>query len=116
MAPELGSLLLDILAERRRECLAGCWPEVPEWVFPSITGGLWDQDNFERSWRRVRRRAQKEGVRPLWLHCTALDAVDLEQNENAPALTDRGVSEILARPARLERATFRSANRSKPKK
>ncbi len=171
MAPELGSLLLDVLAERRRECLAGSWPEVPEWVFPSSTGQLWDQDNFERCWRRVRRRVQKEGVRPLKLHCarhtwaslaleagksirwvadqlghadpamtlrvhahvipdeepdlsfldfsgsrgdprrpyTAPDAVDMDPNENAPALSDRDVSEILARPARLERATFRSA-------
>ncbi len=40
---------------------------------------------------------------------TAPDAIDIDPNENAPVLTDRGVSEILARPARLERATFRSA-------
>ena len=26
--------------------------------------------NFERVWYRVRRRAQKQGVRPLKLHCT----------------------------------------------
>jgi integrase len=166
IAPGLGALLLDVLAERRRECLTGSWADVPEWVFPSNTGGLWDQDNFERCWRRVRRRAQKEGVRPLRLHCTrhtwaslalqagksvrwvadqlghadpamtlrvyahvipddepdlsfldfsgsqsglrrpytAPDGDDADPNKSAPAATDRGVYEFLARPARLERA------------
>jgi len=69
MASALGSLLLDVLALRRREALALGWAETPEWVFPSQTGTPIDQDNFERSWRRVRRRAQALGVRPLRLHC-----------------------------------------------
>jgi len=69
MAPALALVLLDVLGTRRREALALGWPETPEWVFPSQTGGLIDQDNFERSWRRVRRRAQALGVRPLRLHC-----------------------------------------------
>ena len=69
MAPTLASLLLDVLAARRREALGYGWPETPEWVFPSQTGNPIDQDNFERSWRRVRRRAQSLGVRPLRLHC-----------------------------------------------
>jgi len=69
MAPALASLLLDVLAARRREALGYGWPEPPEWVFPSQTGSPIDQDNFERSWRRVRRRAQALGVRPLRLHC-----------------------------------------------
>jgi len=66
----LGSLLLDLLAQRRRECLARGWSDVPEWVFPGETGSPLDVNNFERSWRRLRRRAQKNGVRPLKLHCT----------------------------------------------
>ena len=39
MAPALGSLLIDLLGERRREGLGRGWSEVPEWVFPSQTGG-----------------------------------------------------------------------------
>jgi integrase len=70
MAPPLASLLLDVLATRSRQMLAYVWAEVPEWVFPSRTGGPLDQDNFDRTWRRLRRRAQKRGVRPLRLHCT----------------------------------------------
>ncbi len=70
MADPLASLLFDLLALRRREALAYGWPEVPEWVFPAQTGGLLDHDNFDRSWRRLRRRAQATGVRPLALHCT----------------------------------------------
>jgi integrase len=70
MAPPLASLLMDVLAARRRESIALGRPEIPPWVFPSETGGPLDQDNFDRSWRRVRRRAQGEGVRPLRLHCT----------------------------------------------
>ncbi len=70
MTPGVGSLLLDLLASRRREALVRRWPEVPEWVFPGETGKPIDVNNFERTWRRLRRRAQKEGVRPLKLHCT----------------------------------------------
>ncbi len=69
MAPALAALLLDLLGQRRRELLTHGWGTVPEWVFPSQAGGLHDQDNFERTWRRVRRRAQNLGVRPLRLHC-----------------------------------------------
>jgi hypothetical protein len=58
MAPGLGSLLIDLLAQRRREALAQGWPEIPGWVFPAESGGFQDQDNFSRTWRRVRRRAQ----------------------------------------------------------
>jgi len=167
VAPMLASLLVDVLAARRREALGFGWAEVPQWVFPSLTGGPIDQDNFERSWRRVRRRAQALGVRPLRLHCVRhtyaslalssgksvrwvadqlghadpgltlrvyahvipndepdlsflnfegpgrpytapLDSTECE-NENAPTTTGRGVSSFLARPARLELATFRSA-------
>jgi hypothetical protein len=43
---------------------------MPEWVFCSQTGGLLGERNFSRTWLRLRRRAQKAGVRPLKLHCT----------------------------------------------
>jgi hypothetical protein len=70
MAAGVGSLLLDLLGKRRREALARGWPEIPDWLFPGETGKPLDVNNFERTWRRLRRRAQKEGVRPLKLHCT----------------------------------------------
>jgi hypothetical protein len=63
-------MLFDLFATRRRDALAHGWPEVPPWVFPSRTGSPIDEKNFERSWRRLRRRAQTHGVRPLKLHCT----------------------------------------------
>ena len=64
------ALLLDVLALRRRECLARGWPETPPWVFCSQTGGPLEARNFSRSWFRVRRLAQKSGVRPFRLHST----------------------------------------------
>jgi integrase len=70
MSPGLGSTLLDLLGTRRRESLHESWSEIPEWVFCSRTGGQLDERNFTRTWDRVRRRAQKLGVRPLKLHCT----------------------------------------------
>ena len=48
VAPPLASLLMDVLAQRRRESLGFGWAETPEWVFPSETGGPLDQDNFEQ--------------------------------------------------------------------
>jgi hypothetical protein len=68
--PGLASALLDLLAERRRDTLQRGWPDIPEWVFLSATGGPLDERNFNRTWERVRRRARKSGVRPLKLHCT----------------------------------------------
>ncbi len=59
-----------MLAERHSEGLARGWPEVPPWVFCGTTGGSWDEYNFSRVWRRVMRRAQKRGVRPLTFHST----------------------------------------------
>ena len=32
-------------------------------------GGAIEERNFERTWQRIRRRAQKAGARPLKLHC-----------------------------------------------
>jgi len=63
----LAEELLTLLAQRRRGSLAGRWPEVPEPVFCSLNGAY--EQNIERKWGRVRRRAQARGVRPLRLHC-----------------------------------------------
>jgi integrase len=63
------SRLFDLLAERRAECLSRGWPEVPEFVFCSEVGTHFDERNVGRVWDRIRRRAQKRGVRPLKLHC-----------------------------------------------
>ncbi len=64
----LAAILRDLLAERRRECLKRGWPNVPEFVFCSETSGPLEERNVSRSWQRLRRKAQKEGVRPLRLH------------------------------------------------
>jgi hypothetical protein len=68
MPPSLASALFDLLAQRRTEALHRGWPEVPAWVFCSEAGTPLDERNVTRSWDRVRRRAQKRGVRPLKLH------------------------------------------------
>jgi hypothetical protein len=62
--------ILDLLGTRRRESLKASWSEIHKGVFCSKTGGQLDERNFTRTWERVRRRAQKLGVRPLKLHCT----------------------------------------------
>ena len=68
LAPDLGSLLLDVMAGQREEALAlGLGERIP-WVFPNRNGQLQETHNFARTWRRVRNRAQKLGVRPLTLH------------------------------------------------
>jgi integrase len=68
MPISLASELFDLLAERRREALKYGWPEVPEFVFCSKVGTPFDERNVVRTWSRLRRRAQKLGVRPLKLH------------------------------------------------
>ena len=68
MAPSLASALFDLLAQRRVEAMQRGWPEPPAWVFCSEAGTPLDERNVTRSWDRVRRRAQKLGVRPLKLH------------------------------------------------
>jgi integrase len=68
MAPSLASALFDLFAQRRAEALEREWPEVPAWVFCSEVGTPLGERNVTRSWHRVRRRAQKLGVRPLKLH------------------------------------------------
>ena len=64
----LASELFELYALRRREALRHGWPEVPAPVFCSEAGTPLDERNVTRSWDRLRRRAQKQGVRPLRLH------------------------------------------------
>ncbi len=66
--PTLAECLLDLLGDRRRETVTAGRPDVPPWVFCSRLGTPLDERNVTRSWYRVRRRAQKDGVRPLKLH------------------------------------------------
>ena len=68
MSPALADVLSDLFAERHRGTLSGKWKETPEFVFCSETGGNLDERNVTRSWERLRRKAQKVGVRPLRLH------------------------------------------------
>ena len=69
IAESLALELFDLVAVRQRESMAKGWPELPEWVFCSEAGTAPEPGNVDRVWRRVRRRAAKEGVRPLKLHC-----------------------------------------------
>jgi len=68
MTSALAELLFDRLGQRHREGPQRGWPETPDWVFCSQTGTAPEPRNIERVWARVRRRAQKAGVRPLPLH------------------------------------------------
>ncbi|MCH7644263.1 MAG: site-specific integrase [Myxococcales bacterium] len=68
LSPALAEILHDLFAQRRRECLTRGWSDVPEFVFCSETGGLMNERNVARSWYRLRRKAQRHGVRPLRLH------------------------------------------------
>jgi integrase len=36
-----------------------------EWAFPSPEGFFWAEQNFSRSWERLRRLAKRKDVRPL---------------------------------------------------
>ena len=62
--------LFDLLGLRRQETLSRGWRETPATVFVSEAGKPLDARNTQRVWERVRRRAQKEGVRPFKLHAT----------------------------------------------
>ncbi len=68
MSDGLSQVLRDLLAQRRRQCLEQGWSQVPEHVFCSQAGTPLDERNVNRVWDRIRRRAQKEDVRPLRLH------------------------------------------------
>ena len=70
MPPALAAELFDLLARRRVEAMRRGWGLVPELVFPCETGGPIHHANLERSWIRLRRKAQARAVRPLKLHST----------------------------------------------
>jgi len=69
MSAGLAELFFDHLSDQRKRAMAKGWKEIPPWVFCSDTGNPIDARNLERTWHRVRRRAQAQGVRPLRLHC-----------------------------------------------
>jgi integrase len=68
MTPDLTETLFDLLGERQRERLSNGWPETPGWIFCSETGTGLHPRNLQRTFERLRRRATKQGVRPLSLH------------------------------------------------
>ncbi len=68
MTPTLASGLFDLLADRRQECLRRGWSQVPDFVLCSLSGSALNERYVGRVWDRLRRRAQKHGVRPLKLH------------------------------------------------
>ena len=70
MTPTLSETLFVLLSQRQRERIAQGWPETPDWIFCSKTGTRPEPRNVERVWARLRRRAQKKGVRAFPLHST----------------------------------------------
>jgi integrase len=68
LSPALAAILRDLLSERRQGCLRRGWAEVPELVFCSEAGGPLDERNVTRTWYRLRRKAQAQGIRPLRMH------------------------------------------------
>lgn len=71
LSPEVRGLLADLRKTRKKR--EGAWSE-PGLVFTTARGGQWDEKNFSRAWRRLRRKcvddAGKSLVRPLSFHCT----------------------------------------------
>ena len=70
MTATLSETLFVLLSRRQSERIARGWPETPDWAFCSETGTCPEPRNVERVWGRLRRRAQKLGVRPFPLHST----------------------------------------------
>ena len=68
MSDQLDRVLRNLLESLQQATLKGHWKEPPPFVFCSETGGPLNERNVSRSWYRLRRKAQKEGVRPLRLH------------------------------------------------
>jgi integrase len=62
--PISDELLMVLEAQRRSHV------PLPAWVFPSPRGVMWDENNFKSAWRRLMRKAQVRGVRPLKFHTT----------------------------------------------
>jgi len=71
LSPEMHGLLEELRRSRRKR--EGAWSD-PEFVFTTATGVQWHEQNFGRSWLRLRRRcvddAGKALIRPLSFHCT----------------------------------------------
>ncbi len=117
MPPSLVREIESLLALRHRQQIERGWASVPLWVFCSESGDRWDENNFSRAWRRVQRRAQKQGVRPLPFHSTrhsyatfAIDAgrsirwVSEQLGHADPAMTLRAYAHVL--PRREEDVSF----------
>jgi len=68
MTQSLAELLFDLLGDRQRQRIENGWRETPEWVFCTSNGTGFNPRNIQRTFDRVRRRAQKRGVRPLSMH------------------------------------------------
>ena len=68
MTLSLAELLFDLLSDRQRQRIENGWRETPEWVFCTSNGTGFNPRNIQRTFDRVRRRAQKSGVRPLSMH------------------------------------------------
>ena len=92
MTPTLAEALFDQFAERRRKSVAKGWAEPPEWVFCSETGSAPDPRNVERIWQRVRRKAQKQGVRPL---------KDIKLMKEDPEGVEKSAQDVKARYAAI---------------
>ncbi len=69
ISPEMNGLLDDLRRSRRER--EGAWSD-PEMIFTTKTGAQWEEQNFSRAWRRLRRLCvDDEGkalVRPLAFH------------------------------------------------
>ncbi len=68
MTPGLAAALFDLQAQLHADRVQRGWPDLPPWVFCSEAGTAPEPRNVERVWGRVRRRGQRQGVRPLPLH------------------------------------------------
>ncbi len=68
MTSALAETLFDLLGVRQSQRIANGWPDTPEWIFCTSKGTGFNPRNIQRTFDRVRRRAQKRGVRPLSMH------------------------------------------------
>jgi integrase len=69
ISPEMQNLLREL--RRTRMNREGAWSD-PEHVFTTATGHRWDEKNFSRAWRRLRRHcvdSADPSIRPLSFHC-----------------------------------------------
>ena len=65
ISPKAAADLEKLFQQRRRESMERGWSEPSKWVFPSMAGGPLDPRNVERTWQRVRRRAQRTCRSPI---------------------------------------------------